>query len=51
MYVCMYVPLGLRQVSVKRNINKILSVFHYPHARKMPGIKDQDKSRNTHFTS
>ena len=36
---CMYVPLGLRQISVKRNINKILSVSDYSHARKMSGIK------------
>jgi len=45
---CMYVSLGLRQVSVKRDINKILSVFDYSHARKMPGTKDQDKSDNKH---
>jgi hypothetical protein len=46
----MYVSLGLRQVSVKRDINKILSVFDYSHARKMPGTKDQDKSDNKHVT-
>jgi hypothetical protein len=36
---CTYVPLGLRPVSVKRNINTILSVFDYSHARKMSVIK------------
>ena len=36
---CMYVPLGLRQVSAKRKRNKILSVSDYSHARKMSGIK------------
>jgi hypothetical protein len=37
--VCMYAPLSLRQVSVKRNINKFLCVFNYSHARKQPSIK------------